>query len=651
MNRLRIGLGLVAIGALLAWLALRSPPPESAAPAAGERPAISATASARAGDAPSSGDASADTDDFARPETVPTPPAQRVGAVPSASTGALELALDLGCTPITTPSLRVLAPDGGELRGAARGDHQRWPLPAPGEYVAICEGDAWETLTQTVRVEPGQDQVRATLRPQARNGVRGRVVERGSSEPVRTFRVWFTTRRSTPNGVEFTSESLPYELSSSDGSFCLAGLDVEGPELRVRVDAGARGDAVGEWLPFDGSYWLEDLVLEVADLSATTATLTGRVVAASDRKPIGSALVRVLDAAQSPADAWSIDGGFQISASGFEEQFDRFPARFETRSAADGSFAIEHTPPRVARVLVIASGLRPQLSDALELAAGSRVGPLEFALERGASVIGRVATPDLAALRVPRLAWLSGTGPRTLARVSDSGEFRFDGLADGVYRLELCERVDDGFTPVVASRTLEIVDQRDLEIDLPLGLGVTGGSLLGRAHLPTGERFDLLRAVVLDEHGAIAAEASAPIGADGAFELLDLPPGPKLLLIAGLSSDRSRAAAAAVTVVIRGGERATAELDLRRVAVACRVERVGGRVHEERLAATALETDPARFAELVPELLGLLQTDTNGEVRLFGLPRGKYSLAAAGLQPVRFEIGDEAPLRLELVVR
>ncbi|MBI5434991.1 MAG: carboxypeptidase regulatory-like domain-containing protein [Planctomycetes bacterium] len=649
MTRLRIALAVVVTGALLAWLALRSPRPESVAqvpsPTAGVSSEAATKEPAGAG-APSGGVRGA-----ARLDTAPTLAELRVDAEMNASAGGLELTLDLGCTPVTTPSLRVLAADGRELRGESRGDRHRWPMPAPGTYVAECEGKVWEPLRQSLRIEPGRDEVRETLRPQARNGVRGRVVALHSSEPVRSFRVWFTTRRIAPNGIAFTSESLPYECSSSDGSFCLAGLEVDGPELRVRVDAGARGDAVSAWLPFDGSYWLDDIVVEVSELSASTATLTGRVVSASDRGPIGGALVRVLDAAQTPADGWWIDGGFQLGAAGFEEQFDRFPARFETRSAADGSFAIEHAPPRAARVFVIAAGMRPHLSEELALTAGARVGPLEFALARGASVIGRVATPDAAALRIPRHAWLSGIGPRTLARVSDAGEFRFDGLADGAYRLELCERVDDGFTPIVASRPIEIVDQQDVEVDLPLGLGLTGGSLAGRAQLPAEVTFDLLRAVVLDEAGAIAAEASAPIAADGGFELLDLPAGPKLLLIVGLSSDRSCAAAAATAVVIRSGELATAELDLRRVAVICRVERAGGRVREERLAATALDTEPQRFAELVPELLGLLQTDANGDVRLFGLPRGKYSLAAAGLEPVRFEVVADAPLNLELVVR
>lgn len=567
-----------------------------------------------------------------------------------AGLGAIEVTNPFECVMTTPPKLSLSDERGQVVRtNSARGT-TRFDGLEPGNYVLECSGTGWNAVTANVSVV-GHETARIRLEPSARNGVRGQVVAIDGSGPIGKFQVVLEARRVHPDGTDERMALLPVDVDEPNGSFCIAALDVAGQQLRVRVDAGARGDATSEWLPFDGTHWLEGIVLEVRDLRASTASLAGRVVRVSDRAPVAGAHVRVLGPNVSLSDGWWIDGELMLTETEFSEQYERFPARFETRSASDGGFRIQFTPPRAARLLVMTPGLRPELTDVLTLVAGEDRELPDIALERGARLTGRIVTVTADELRVKHQAWLSGGLPRTLTQVDESGEFVFDGLTDGTWALEIRAVRDQGLLPILATRTVEVVDQRDVVLEIPLGGAGSIDGIRGHVRLPTDAAVRQWLAFVTDAEAVGLPETTAVVAEDGSFELVGVTPGDKLVVVAGLSEDNRPLAACVATVRVKPGAPTRVELDAARVRVSVRVERSELERRGESLQLEASQTQPAAFARLVPQLFGVLATDASGELTLHGLPPGHYSAAAAGLEPKRFLVPTEGPVTLELVLR
>lgn len=563
---------------------------------------------------------------------------------------SLEVTTHLDCATFTRPSLSLATEGGQVLRKVVATESVVFDRLAPGTYAVECSGNGWNAATARVSVVASETtQVR--LDPLARNGVRGNVVAVDGSGPVRKFQLILEARQVQANGQDERTQLPPIEVDGSSGSFCVAALDVASQQLRVHVDAGERGDATSEWLPFDGTRWLDGVVLEVRELRSSTATLSGRIVRASDRTPVADARVRVLDANVSPSDGWWLNGELAFSEAEFSEQYDRFPARFEARSGTDGSFRIEHTPPRAVRLFVMTPGLRPELTDVLTLAAGDDRELPEIALERGARLLGRIVTATAADARVERQAWLSGALPRTLTRISERGEFTFEGLTDGTWSLEIRSVDGQGLVPIVALRTVEIVDQQDVALDIELGGAGNGSVVRGHVQLPSDAAIRQWRAFVTDGEALAPPETSAMVSADGTFELLDVTPGAKLIVVIGLSEGMQPHAVGIAAVDVEPGRPTHVDLDAASVRVNLRVERAGASPSMETVRIEAAETQPAAFARLVPQLFVAVSTDARGELTLYGLPPGEYSAATVGLEPARFVVAANGPAALELVLR
>lgn len=582
--------------------------------------------------------------------TVPSEIPERIERVEVARSGkGLSVKLEFDCAPDTDLALRLLDANRRVLAETTTRSGATWPLPPAGRYSLVCEAPEWREFEQDLEVPVEGGPLTVTLHPVAWNGIAGRVTEQGTGAPVERYTLWLDTRSPGSGGAMEVEMVNSRAVADANGAFCFAGFRTSGKELRLRVRAGDHGRAESDWLPFDSTSWLNDVHLE----TLRDAAIDGRVVDADRRTPIADALVRRVAEDASLADAWNFDGQMQLAVdqafeawtSGAEE-----PERWTTTSRADGTFALETTSPGTARLLVVAAGYPPTLTDVLSLNSGARVGPLTIALARGASVLGRLDTPTPEALRVPRSATLIGPSGQETRPIAADGTFRFDGLADGVYQIAVNEDAGNGRQPLVATRTVTIREHRDEELTIPLGVGLTGCRLDGELLLPADSGIAEWRVFALRAEGTHEPEASAEVTATGHFELTDLAPGRTLVIAAGADAAQARVALGAGAVELVDGGRATLRIDLSSIAVHLKYAGSALGADGVRIELVAANTTPADVAELLDKVFSP-RTDAAGVLELYGLPPGDYELSASGVESQRFTVRPDAAQRFDIVLR
>ncbi|MCK6446818.1 MAG: hypothetical protein L6Q99_10535 [Planctomycetes bacterium] len=563
----------------------------------------------------------------------------------------LELRIDVEFEGVpATPLQGLVTDERGQVTYDARlPSSTSIPLDAPGRYTVTGHGRAWQRVSSTVEVAPDRGEPNVKLRALAVNGVRGWVFANGSPQGLQRFRITLEARIATGDGGEMRGELFAHDFTSAEGEFCISGIHTWGHEVRLLVDAGSAGRGATDWLAFDGTHWISDLVIDVADRASVTGSVYGRVVDADTGLPVEHAVIRIIDAERTALDAWRFDGALQMSGEEDDDAYQADPRACEALSESDGSFSIRHAPPRNARLLVIAPARRPFLTEPIAIEPGVLRGPIDVELTRGAAIFVRVVEDHTASAGHRRQVWLSGPGPRCVNRVSDQGESRFDGLADGTYRLELRDDLGDGALPIVAGRSVTIADGKDVEIAFQTSAGLSSTALEGRVELPSEPVPMNWRVFVLDADLQTEPEASAPVDADGHFEVNGVAPGRKLVAAIGMSRDRSRYGIGARTVEVPPFTRVRTDLEVGSHMIRVALSPGGTPSAGQTVHVATADTQPDWAARVLEETLHPV-TDRRGELCIWGLPQGKYMFTAGGVESRRIDVTDEQVQPLEITL-
>ncbi|MFO0981166.1 MAG: carboxypeptidase regulatory-like domain-containing protein [Planctomycetota bacterium] len=218
-------------------------------------------------------------------------------------------------------------------------------------------------------------------------------------------------------------------------------------------------------------------------------------------------------------------------------------------TAADGSYLLSHVPSGHYRLEARAPGWPAQARSGIDVARGQAVSDVDFALEPGLTLAGRVTLPDgrpatqarVRAFKKPTpFDLLSFMNPMRAATVTPGADGRFvvSGLAPGTH-------VVTATSSKLAGATVEAEPGRsDVLLELKAGGGVKGvvvntaGAVVSRYHLAIlGERdaearppglnmsFDTPRDLAFDPDGARRSVSEDVDDPRGEFQIDDLRPG------------------------------------------------------------------------------------------------------------------------------
>jgi protocatechuate 3,4-dioxygenase beta subunit len=375
-------------------------------------------------------------------------------------------------------NVRILALGGGldsSVVTAADGSFTLSGLAAgPVRLMAMKEDDfVRETRNVTA---PARDVV-IDLKPGGR--ITGRVVERGSSKPVTTFRAGISTSRGGGGMVMMAPPQLQ-DFTSEDGSFTLENV----PAGAVVLVANAPGYAAGRMnLNVEAGKSISDVELELD----AGVRLVGRVTSATG-SPLGDVQVRVRP---------SPTGGFAMN--GMEQQ---------TTTDANGDYVLEALTAGE-ETISFSHAKHPQSTKSVELK--GRETRLDVQLSAGQRVSGMVVTDSGAAVPDAEVTASSGSTYAT-ARTNANGAFEMESLPAGRHRFSAEKRgYADGF-----------VDDVDVSDGAPVRIVLhTGGTITGRITGLTAEELAITQVSV---RGGQASAEGVP-ASNGSYRVDGVPAG------------------------------------------------------------------------------------------------------------------------------
>jgi protocatechuate 3,4-dioxygenase beta subunit len=332
---------------------------------------------------------------------------------------------------------------------------------------------------------PREAPVRIVLQDTSR--VSGRAVD-PDGKPVAGAAIYLSEEESTSiagESLQVPSGRAHRGLTDDDGGFVLDGVS-PGP-IALYAQAPHRQHAELKNLEVKAGQDLANVELVLPP----SAVVEGRVLA-PDGRPVVGAEVAVVQAAQNDFQRGAAPGAI---------------------TDGDGRYRLEGVPSGKQTLEARAEGYRRAARD-VEVSA--RTAAVDFELERGLEVSGRVVDDAGNPLPGARLMLLAGrsfspNAPRTLSGAD--GAFRLSGLQDGAYTLRALK---DGYAgdPQGVAVTLAGSPVSGLEVRLSAGGTITGHlsgvefSQLSRVRVWAGSEFN-----------------SGRVDPEGTYQIVHLPPG------------------------------------------------------------------------------------------------------------------------------
>ncbi|MFN7971577.1 MAG: carboxypeptidase regulatory-like domain-containing protein [Acidobacteriota bacterium] len=350
--------------------------------------------------------------------------------------------------------------------------------------------------TQKSGLRPGGDAVQIVLSPQAI--VRGRVVEKGTKGPVRSFGVqWMkmVAGGSGGGGMAMMHGGPMQSFQTEDGAF---DLDAEAGKLDVTVFApGYLTATVTGVEAKDGPEDVAPIVVELA----RGLRLRGRVVD-DEHRPLPGARVAAQPASQSNPSMMRMNDGDTVAA----------------LTDDDGAFRLDGVPPGV---VSLAASVEGRVAARKELTLdGDREG-VEITLSKGQTVTGLVRRRDGAPAPETDVLLMQGDSPMAMygARqetTDGNGAFAFEGVEPGSYQVR-ATTTSGASSPNVA------VVVAGSDPPAPIALQIAAGvRIAGRV---TGLEASELPSVSV-QAWSDAGGKDARVLPDGTFGIDDVSPGP-----------------------------------------------------------------------------------------------------------------------------
>ena len=311
----------------------------------------------------------------------------------------------------------------------------------------------------------------------------------------------------------------------------------------------------------------------------------------------------------------------------------------------DGAFRFDGLTPGVYALMASSPTAAPAVRGGLALGVGGSI-ELELELERGARLEGRVldrATRAGVAAATLELAWKSPGLPavvqdwsRRSTVAADDGRFVVTGLATGAHHATV-------HAPWGARVEQDLfIEQPGDRVERDVLVGQCA-KLIGTVRSPQGGAVAGARvALFAAEHLAELAGASslgrvsATSAADGSFELVDLPPRERMILIAFPPASSELCASEARTIDLRPEEERQAfDVEL---GAGCTLH---GRVEDGNGRAIADAQVELTHRSKIGDWEGVaLRTDADGRFEFPPLPAGRASLTttASGFAPLRSKV-------------
>lgn len=402
-----------------------------------------------------------------------------------------------------------------------------------------------------------------------KGGLRGRVIDAATRKPVKRIEVKLTRVRG-----EVREEPISREFELDDGAFTW--VDLEPGTFRMVVSArGYQAFSITD-LELSSDTASSEIVMPLLRGFA----LRGRIVDSTTREGISDAHV-------------TFRRGDDLNYS------DRYTP---TMSDEDGTFVLNGIP---GGDTVLSINAPKHAYRELMIFVDDKTPEQEIALSAGATIAGVVMTT--AGGPAKGRVHVIGPGPGHLRETSDAGEFSFDHLPAGRYRIAV---------NTSAGSTSQAIQLQQDEIKDGIVLVVGGGrSIRGVVRGPKPEQFQDV-GIALHTESTNSFFTSTPAD-DGAYTINGVPPGPGMMTVHGETFRWQR------KVEMPADQDLTLDITIPAEA------RLSGRVTKGG------EPSPNTIILLKPtdaqtNILYQAQTDDDGSYRIENLGSGEYLLRAEG---------------------
>jgi hypothetical protein len=537
----------------------------------------------------------------------------------------------------------------------------RWrELPA-GRYRLRALGTAWD-VAPDLELAAGEERA-VELHPLTL--LAGRVLGSRSGQPVASYQL--SAWRHATEGPEAGEPALLHSgpVADPEGRFALAGIELPaepGAQVQVSVYTEARLSLPGPRLdapPDERWTSLELLVSEPLVIGRV------RLEGAPEGKHVKATAELVHEIVQLQHLRVDDDGRPWLV---MEQVKPTQIAGFRTDPDGRYAIALPWAPPDPRRLVVVAAGWLPYVSEPLAIPATGPPLELDVTLQQGGRVEGTVNVPAGAPDASHPAAWptlivarpagaLVGRAPDQVAASpgyephgpEGPAYFALAGLSPGEHDIEVQVMPLDALpgrslSPRKLRARVTVAAGEATPLVLDYDAAPAGLTLRGQVRLPPEIPAERARiGLFRPEPGEGSSKPlhQSTVAADGRFELAGLEPGSWLLVASGAAKASNVVALAARELTL---DERTPEQDLDLTVPALQLVAGAGRAGQ-RMAITGTSGLSAFDALLAQGALGA-RVPADGVVRLFGLPPGLYE-AALGEARVLFEL---APGTATLVV-
>jgi protocatechuate 3,4-dioxygenase beta subunit len=476
-------------------------------------------------------------------------------------------------------NVRVFALGGGIDASAVTAADGSFTLSglAPGQVRLMArKEDDFVQETRNVTA-PARDVV---IDVKAGGRITGRVVEKGSSKAVTTFRAGISSSRSGGGMVMMAPPQLR-EFTSEDGSFTLENV----PTGAIVLVANAPGYAGGRMnLTVEAGKTINDVELELDP----GVRLVGRVTSATG-SPLSDVEVRVRPSAT---------GGFAMN--GLDQQ---------TTTDANGEYTLEALSAGE-ETIAFSHARHPQTSKSVTLK--GRETRLDVQLAAGQRVSGMVVNESGAAIADAVVTATSGSSYAT-ARTNGNGAFEMESLPDGRHRFSAEKRgYADG-----------IVDDVDVSDGAPVRITLrTGGTITGHITGLTAEELAITQ--VEARSGRTSAEGTPD--AQGSYRIDGVATGSVQVraIVSSRAMGGSKSSAPQTVEMAAGGAQQVDIAFRTDIVIRGRVMRDGVPVAGGAVSFFSRNSG-GRVTASSP-------TDDQGQYSVTGLEEGEYSVGVVDMQ-------------------
>lgn len=442
------------------------------------------------------------------------------------------------------------------------------------------------------REEPAKAAAPPTDPGPALSAFRGRVIDAASREPVREFELRFADWGRTSN----QQTPAPRKFKTDDGRF-------EWQQLPP-----------GHWMLIAEAAGYQPFFLQSIELLAGKTTsevvlpmvhgyaVRGRVYDLASNTGIASAFITY-----HPAGEGFYQGNFRL--------------RPNTQSGKDGTFVLNGLPP--GRVTLDVSAQKYAARE-LDLTLDADTAPLEIGLSGGSIISGRLTASDgvTSVKGWAGLYRMQGTGSYGgEGRTNEAGEFSFDSLAPGNYRLS-------GRGPGGSATREFVITEGERFEDVILALRA-GPTIRGTV---TGLRPEDLKRlnITLTPEGEMGLGTEASINERGEYELRNARPGR-----GRLSADVTMRKQLARMIDVPANADLTIDLDFPRGA------RVSGRVTQRGRPIPGVWLEPRPTEPRDDFHLYGARTAANGQYVIDDVPPGEYAIVIDGYKSRPFQVSGD----------